>query len=555
MLVLALALVFAAAAPAGALAANGHAVPASVPRPATYIGPDRWDSVDGTWTTAPTLPMVSYHVFGTLPNNGLFTGDADWFKVKVARAGTPITIDIKRTSGQGGSLLDVFAANGTACQATSTALGGPADPNDGGHLLGSMTPGFWISGMAKLYFVAPSAGTYYFRHRPAADGTAEAGYPRDALANVVPGAGAYELHVVVGDADRLSGASRYLTALGVSHQMWNAADDPYWWEGPWGNGVILVSGENYADGLAAGALSVRTGNPVLLTPKNVLPASVADEIHRLASANWWNAWNSDGTRRDNTFTVYICGSDAAVSTAVETALDADQYVTSVRRLQGANRYGTAVAIADEADKRELRAPVGQFSNGVRPQRLAREAFVINGGAWADGLAAGPVAGWVHAPVLMTTRFSLPQETAEWLKANGVGSVHVVGGPSVVDTSVITAIESLSTSPTVDRIAGGTRYETAYKVATYGVSRGMVGNAVTVVSGDSPWDALSAGQLTFMTYSPLMLTQKTALSSWVTKFYDDNGGFQYPSFVVGGEPAVGAAAYTQLRDLWKRPVLR
>jgi putative cell wall-binding protein len=225
----------------------------------------------------------------------------------------------------------------------------------------------------------------------------------------------------------------------------------------------------------------------------------------------------------------------------------------VKRLEGTNRYKTAAAIATEAELRSLR-------NNVRflrtQQVVGKEAFVFNGAKWTDGLAAGPVAAFGEAPVLMVGATALPPATAAWIEDNGIEAVHIVGGEDSVSSGVVAALQSLSTTPTVDRIEGGDRYGTARAVAQFGVDHyGMYAGSVTLVSAASPWDALSAGQLSFMTYSPLLLTSPTALSPQVTKFYDDNGGFHSPSYVVGGEGSVGAAPYTGLRDLWKRPVLR
>ncbi|HEY3317939.1 MAG TPA: cell wall-binding repeat-containing protein [Coriobacteriia bacterium] len=546
MSALVLALVLVLSPVAGASAVNGHPREADV-REATYFGADAYDAVDATWRTAPTLPPVSRHVFASLPPKFLLTRDEDWFKVKVASAGTPIVVNVQRLSGQGGSYLDVYGSTAGSCDATSLAFAGTADPNNAPPLLGAQSPaGWWDSGMTSMYFVAPRAGTYYFRHRPAAGGTG-AGYSRDSIANVANTSAAYEIHVIVGDADRIAGPSRYGTSVAVSRQMWNAADDPWWWEGPWGNGVILASGQNFADGLAATSLSLRTGMPILLTAQQGLPGDVRAEIDRLGTANKWRVWAGD-----NTFTVYICGSEVAISDAVQAQLEADPYVTAVKRLEGRDRFETAALIADEASAAALYKRLVLVGGAAPATRRPTEAFVINGAAWADGLAAGPVAAFADAPVLMVTATSLPKSTREWIVGNGITSVHVVGGPSVVATSVMTAIASLSTTPTVDRIAGASRYETAYRVARYGVDNyGMSGKGCTVVSGESPWDALSAGQLSFMTYTPLLLTPRTGLSPWVTLFHDGSAGFAQPSYVVGGEPAVGAAAYNQLRDLWKR----
>lgn len=547
LLVLVLTMAFVLCAPAAVFAAgvNGHAAAASVGAQ-SLMAPDRYDGVDATWATAPTLPEASYHTFSSLPTNYLYTADEDWFRVTVSQTGTPVTINVERLSGQGGSFIDVYGSNGSGvCDPASMAFGGYSDPNTGTPVLGGYPKGgFWISGMAKLYFTAPHPGTYYFRHR-SAEGTPGAGYDRDAIPNASKQAVTYQLHVVVGDADRLAGNTRYNTSVAVSQQMWNASDDPWWWEGPWGNGVILASGQNYPDGLAATSFALRSGMPILLTAKDSLPSDVASEIDRLSLANWWSAW-----RGNNRFTVYICGSDSAISFGVENRIVAMPHVTAVKRLEGTDRYGTAVAIADEASSTALVASIRSANVGAKAS--GKQAFVINGNAWADGLAVGPVAAFAHAPVLMVTLGSLPPATADWLTKNGIDTVHAVGGPSVVSTPVLDAIHALPGAPSVDRIKGVDRWETAYRVARFGVDLGMSGDGCTVVSGASPWDALSAGQVTFMTYTPLLLTPPTGLSPWVTRFRNDAGGFSEPSYVVGGEPAVGAAAYGQLRDLWKRP---
>jgi acyl-homoserine lactone acylase PvdQ len=141
----------------------------------------------------------------------------------------------------------------------SIGFGSEADTNDysSGYQLGSYnTPGWWMSSTAKVYFKAPKPGTYYLRIRPDWDEGPD--FPRDFVQDAVDASYAYDLHVVVGSADRFAGANRYATAVKITRQMWDGANDPWWWEGPWGYGVIVASGQSFADGLAATPMTSMT---------------------------------------------------------------------------------------------------------------------------------------------------------------------------------------------------------------------------------------------------------------------------------------------------------
>jgi putative cell wall-binding protein len=73
---------------------------------------------------------------------------------------------------------------------------------------------------------------------------------------------------------RISGNDRYETSVAVSADAFD----------PGVPSVFLTTGENYPDGLAAGAIAGAAHVPVLLTHKTCLPQSVADEITRLDPA-------------------------------------------------------------------------------------------------------------------------------------------------------------------------------------------------------------------------------------------------------------------------------
>ena len=144
----------------------------------------------------------------------------------------------------------------------------------------------------------------------------------------------------------------------------------------------------------------------------------------------------------------------------------------VSRRAGAGRFETAAAIA-----RSL------FPAGAEVAVLASGADVS-----PDALVAGPLAHRLGGPLLLTERDALPQATAAELSRLGASRVVVIGGTASVGDPVIAALEG--TGLTVERIAGGSRFDTAARVA---VMTGAADRMAYVVSGEdrSLVDALAA----------------------------------------------------------------
>ena len=69
---------------------------------------------------------------------------------------------------------------------------------------------------------------------------------------------------------RISGKNRYETSAKISREYATQ-----------GNDIILASGENFADALAGGPLSIDINAPILLTQKGTLPKEVELERNRL----------------------------------------------------------------------------------------------------------------------------------------------------------------------------------------------------------------------------------------------------------------------------------
>jgi len=235
----------------------------------------------------------------------------------------------------------------------------------------------------------------------------------------------------VGGLARLAGADRYATAAAVSNATYPGAGR---------NDVILASGVNFPDGLAAAGLAGTVDSPVLLTDPTSLPSVTLNELARLTS----------GTAKR----VHIMGGPAAISASVRAQLASLGY-TVVENYNGANRYDTAAKIA---------TAIGPTNIGGIGLAGLRTAILATGNNYADALAAGSLSAAAKLPILLTDPSALPTETSAALTSLAIKQVIIMGGTAAVSAAVATSLTGMGI--TVVRQAGATRAETATLLANY-----------------------------------------------------------------------------------------
>lgn len=292
---------------------------------------------------------------------------------------------------------------------------------------------------------------------------------------------------------RLAGTDRYATAAAISAAGYRGT----------GGTVHVATGAGFADALAAGPSATRRGGPVLLVRPTEIPGPTASELRRLAPAR-----------------IVISGGTAAVSSAVEQALRS--YAGQVVRVAGADRYATAAALS-----------ASTFAGGVPI------AFVATGADYPDALAGGAAAGSQGGPMLLTRPGSLPAETRTELARLRPGQIVILGGGGAVSAAVEAELRGLA--PTVTRIAGADRYETAA-----GVAGRFFAAATTswLATGASYPDALAAAPLAGMTDAPLLLTRTTTLPAPTAGQLRRLAPRQV--YVAGGTGAVANAVISAVR---------
>ncbi|MGG4166999.1 cell wall-binding repeat-containing protein [Rossellomorea vietnamensis] len=249
--------------------------------------------------------------------------------------------------------------------------------------------------------------------------------------------------------DRIQGAKRFDTAVGISQHGWKTSDT-----------VVLVSGNDFPDALAGGPLAYYHNAPVLLTDQKQLPIATWKEVQRLKAKK-----------------VIILGGEGAVSSHVTDEL---KYLgISVKRIGGKNRYETAAFIAKEIP--------------------STKAVVANGKKFPDALSVAPYASKNSIPILLTDESFLPDVTKKALASKA--SSIVVGGAGAVSELV----ESQLPNPV--RYGGKDRYETAKLI----INHLPVGkNAAYVATGKNFPDALAGAALAAKHNVPILLVSDQSI---------------------------------------------
>ncbi len=303
---------------------------------------------------------------------------------------------------------------------------------------------------------------------------------------------------------RLGGRDRYETSAMISAQNFPTADT-----------VIIATGTNFADALAASGLAGCVEGPVLLTQPANLPVAISREIDRLGASK-----------------AIIVGGTRAVAAAVASQLTGAGL--TVERLGGADRFATAALIGGRA------LGYGQSAGRV---------YVARGDDFADALSLGPLAYVSKAPLVLVLPTSVPPATRSFLGANHFSSGCIAGGTVAVSEGVAAQLRGYV--PGLSRLSGSTRYATAGVVAQWGVDNELLSyETVGMATGTNFADALCGGVAAGANGGAILLTQPRSLTSSTEVIVGTNVGDMRDIQVFGGENAVFPGVVDRLGALLK-----
>lgn len=302
---------------------------------------------------------------------------------------------------------------------------------------------------------------------------------------------------------RIAGSGREATAAAVALAAYpDGADE-----------VLIAAAANFPDALAGGPLAHARQAPLLLSGRDDLPPATLDALAKL------------GPER-----VTILGGTGAVGQAVEDRL---QTRYTVRRLSGAGRVETAVAIAGAL--------------GEQHERV----FLADARSFPDALSAAAPGGLLGMPILLTGPDALAAPAAAFLEQAGADEVVIVGGPRAVGESVAEELDDLGY--TVTRLAGTSRFGTAAAVNRWAAAQlpRLRDTGLVVAAAASFADALAGGPLAASRRQLLMIapTQDINGNPEAKAYFAELArGDLLHTTLIGGHAALSSYVQWQLDQL-------
>lgn len=319
-------------------------------------------------------------------------------------------------------------------------------------------------------------------------------------------------------------------AAGSNHGSWVDV------AAPWCNGAYVVTsrGSGYGDFCGTSSATPLVGGAAALAlALGGAPTVVQDALRSTSSSLPWVAHGridaaaalravQSSLAPTGTTTTGGTATSPTQPTATEPAPSpAPSVPVTVHRAAGDDRIATSVALAERA-----------FASGSRHLVLGRAD------AYADALAAAPLAASLGAPVVLTAPAGLRSDVRSLVGRLGVTDVVLVGGTGAISEQVVTDLRAAGVTR-VRRIAGANRFDTARLVAAeLGGTDAYLVEGANADPGRGWPDAVAVSGLAALQRRPILLTTSGALPSETAAAIDALGTRTVT--IVGGSAAVSDA---------------
>ncbi|MCT8978331.1 cell wall-binding repeat-containing protein [Clostridium sp. CX1] len=292
-------------------------------------------------------------------------------------------------------------------------------------------------------------------------------------------------------ATRIWGKDRYETAIEISKVGWKMG----------ANSAVIVSGEDFADGLSAAPFAKIKDAPIIFTNRDNLDDKTIEELKRLKVTY-----------------VYIIGGEGVISKTVENTIKSELAITT-DRIWGEDRYETAAKVAERLDN-------------------AREIFIASGEDYADALSIGAIAAMKEAPIILVSKDKLPKCSKEYIYENydNINKSYIIGGTAAVGKDIELELKNS------ERIGGLDRYETNREVLK-GFATELDYKKVYLARGDQFSDALTSSVMAAKEKAAVVLMDKDESSR---NFVKPRLSPRSTISVIGGSSNISDSTVNELR---------
>jgi|GEM_PF-426722 len=156
--------------------------------------------------------------------------------------------------------------------------------------------------------------------------------------------------------------------------------------------ILIISGEDYSEGIVSGYWSAHHGDPILFVQKNRIPCCTLEVIKRFNNIN-----------------IYIIGSTKTISKDVERYLSKLDNVKRLERIEGADPYDTAVHFSKYKDSKTEFGWARNYRDG--------HAFTFGDLNHPMEIIAGVLFAHMgkHTPFLLTGEDTVPKVVEKYIK--------------------------------------------------------------------------------------------------------------------------------------------
>ena len=269
-----------------------------------------------------------------------------------------------------------------------------------------------------------------------------------------------------------------------------------------------------------------TGSYILQRPTSTQSVGVTGNPMTEVEPGFYKAVAKTGDIEFRNASVVFTYTDAYGNTVKATAPGKISVVKSeiIDRLAGGSRYQTATKMSELM------------------YQTAETVILASGEDFPDALVGGTLAEAIDAPVLLTKQAELPKVTLKEIDRLAARKVIILGGELAIGKDV--EAELVKAGLETERIAGGTRYSTAVRIAAR--ARKADSTHVFLAYGHKYEDALGIVPVAARQDDALLLTDKDKLSK-ATKDAMAEWNTETVT-IMGGKYVVSAAVEKELKDL-------